>query len=422
MYDPSRVDLAQVVAPPYDIITPDDQRRYYRQDPRNVVRLIAGEVLASDDSQENKYTRAAAFFSEWLAAGILRLEAAPGAFVYEERFLDPITQQSRRRVGIVAVVELEPFGTGILAHERTHARAKADRLSLTRAVNANLSPVFALFQDPAHAVARLVEPVMAEEPRLSIRLQGDEEHRIWSLPNDDRFKRIAGVLRDSRLFMADGHHRYETALNYRNRQRAEHPDAPADAAFNSVLMMLVDADDPGLTILPTHRLLRDLEGFDGQSFLRRLGEDGPVSHYAGRAELLDAMQAGGQHRVGIALPDGSRATIDLAEPADRGDPVAWLDVSLLHREILEKHLGLEERVLDEERYLTYSRDPDFVLDQVEGRQAQAAFLLRPPAVSDVIAVAGAGRVMPQKSTYFYPKPLSGIVFNPLDPAIRIPAA
>ena len=420
MYDPSKVDLAQVVAPPYDIITAEDQKRYYRQDPRNVVRLIAGEVKASDNTEDNKYTRAAGFFQEWLRTGIIRRETQPGAFIYEERFKDPLLGEERRRVGILAVSELEPFGTGILAHERTHARAKADRLSLTRAVGANLSPVFALFQDPSHEVARLLEPVMREKPRLSVTLQGNEEHRIWSLPVDDRLKRIAAVLRESRLFMADGHHRYETALNYRNRMRLEHPDAPADAAFNFALIMLVDADDPGLIILPTHRLLRDLENFDGKELLRRLPESGPVTRRADRASLLAAMQEGSSHRVGIGLADGSMATVDLSEPAGDADPVARLDVSLLHREILEKHLGLEEKVLDEERYLSYSRDPEFVLAEVAEGRAQAAFLLRPPEVSDVLAVAGAGRVMPQKSTYFYPKPLSGIVFNPLDPAIRIP--
>lgn len=422
MYDPSHVDLGQVVAPPYDIITPDDQQRYYRQDPRNVVRLIAGEVRPSDGPEDNKYTRAAGFFQEWLASGVLRREPEPGAYIYEERFHDPLRDTVSRRVGILCVVELEPFGTGILAHERTHARAKADRLSLTRAVGANLSPVFALFQDPAHAVQRLVEPVMREAPRLSITLEDDEQHRVWSLPKDDRFREIAAILRDSRLFMADGHHRYETALNYRNRQRLEHPDAPPDAAFNFVLTLLVDVDDPGLLILPTHRLMRDLDQFDGHNLLRRLAASESVTARADRTGLLAAMQDGGRHRVGIALPGGTRATVDLRDPADATDPVARLDVTLLHRDILEKQLGLEESVLDEERYLTYSRDPDFVLDQVEAGEAQAAFLLRAPAVSDVVAVAGAGRVMPQKSTYFFPKPLSGIVFNPLGPAIRVPEA
>ncbi|HEY0491835.1 MAG TPA: DUF1015 domain-containing protein, partial [Candidatus Dormibacteraeota bacterium] len=289
VYDPSKVEMAQVVAPPYDIITADDQKRYYRQDPRNVVRLIAGEVRPSDDAQDNKYTRAAGFFQQWLQNGTLRREAAPCAYIYEERFVDPISGERRRRVGILGVVELEPFGTGILAHERTHARAKADRLSLTRAVDANLSPVFALFQDPRRIVAGLLEPVMREPPRLSVMLPGDEEHRIWVLPIGKRLAEVAAVLRESRLFMADGHHRYETALNYRNRQRQEHPEAPVNAAFNFVLMLLVDAEDPGLVILPTHRLLRDLENFDGKEFLKSLAGTGAVTPITDGAGLLTAM-------------------------------------------------------------------------------------------------------------------------------------
>ncbi|HEY8677754.1 MAG TPA: DUF1015 domain-containing protein [Candidatus Dormibacteraeota bacterium] len=422
-YDPDRVDLSQVVAPPYDIITPDDQQRYYRQDPKNVVRLIAGEVRASDHPGDNKYTRAAGFFQEWRNTGVLHQEPEAGGYVYGHIFVDPLTGERRSRVGLLCVVELEPFGNGILAHERTHARAKADRLSLTRAVGANLSPVFALFQDAESSVRRLVEPVMRQSPRLSITSDGGEEHRVWPLPADDRFREIARVLAASRLYMADGHHRYETALNFRNRQRVEHPEAGPDAAFNFVLMLLVDVGDPGLVILPTHRLLRDLDGFDGPALLQRLAASQPVVTRADRESLLAAMRGQeGRHRVGIALPGRRQATVDLPEPPDVGDPVARLDVSVLHREIFEKQLGLEERVLDEERYLSYWRNTDFVLDQAASGQAQAAFLLRPPAVSDVVAVAEAGKVMPQKSTYFYPKPLSGIVFNPLDPKTRVPAA
>jgi len=145
LYDPQRVDLSRVVAPPYDVISPVDQRRYYQQDPHNVVRLIAGEVRPSDTPEDNKYTRAAGFFRQWLADGLLRREPRPCLYIYRHEFLDPITRQSRVRRGVLGVVELEPFGQGVLPHEQTHARAKADRLSLTRAVEANLSPVFALY-------------------------------------------------------------------------------------------------------------------------------------------------------------------------------------------------------------------------------------------------------------------------------------
>ena len=315
------------------------------------------------------------------------------------------------------MVELEPFGRGVLPHEQTHARAKADRLSLTRAVVANLSPVFALYEDPQSAVRPVIATAVAESPRLSITGEDGDQHTIWSINGAERFHKLAEVFRTSRLYIADGHHRYETALNFRNKQRVDHPDAPPDAAFNYVLMLLVDMADPGLTILPTHRLLHDFERFD-PALVDRLARRHRVIPRRDRAELLAAMQEPtASHRIGIAVTS-TRATVDFGS-ADAADPVSRLDVSVLHREILQRELGLEPDELESERYLSYSRDVATLLDRVETGAGQAAFLLRPPAVSNVVEVARAGQVMPQKSTYFFPKPASGIVFNPLSAEIRV---
>jgi uncharacterized protein (DUF1015 family) len=452
LYDPDRVDLARVVAPPYDVITSQDQQRYYRQDPCNVVRLIAGEVRPTDDATDNKYTRAAAFFQDWMQRGILRRESAPGLFVYRQHYVDPTIGARRVRAGIVGVVELEPFGTGVLPHERTHARAKADRLSLTSAVCANLSMVFALYEDPRAELAGVIAGATTGSPRLSIATDGGERHDVWSLAGTEAFREVDRILSASRIYMADGHHRYETALNFRNRERREYPDAPATAAFNYVLALLVDVADPGLAILPTHRILHDLAGFDGPALIRRLAARHAVTPRSDRGELVGAMRESVPgHRIGLALtlpslvadsdrPPPLRKGSNLPPPLGEGegggsglflatvdiaaqpiaDPVSQLDVSVLHREILQAELGVEEAMLEQERYVSYSRDVDAALDQVERGQAQAAFLLRPPAVSDVVDVARAGLLMPQKSTYFFPKPLSGIVFNPLDPGILIP--
>jgi len=436
-YDPQRVDLARVVAPPYDVISPADQHRFYQQDPHNVVRLIAGEVRPTDTPEDNKYTRAAGFFRQWLADGILHRESSPGLHVYRHRFVEPTDGRQRERQGILGVVELEPFGRGVLPHEQTHARAKADRLSLTRAVVANLSPVFALYEDPQSALAPVIAPTIEQSPRLSITGEDGDQHTVWSITGAERFHKLAALFRASRLYIADGHHRYETALNFRNKQRADHPEAPPDAAFNYVLMLLVDMADPGLTILPTHRLLHDFERFD-PALVERLARRHRVVQRRDRAALLAAMQEPTPgHRIGIALAPypspsgvaphpspsgggqgGGFVTADIA-PADSADPVSRLDVSVLHREILQGELGLEPADLESERYLSYSRDVGTLLDRVETGAGQAAFLLRPPAVSDVVEVARAGQVMPQKSTYFFPKPASGIVFNPLSAEIRV---
>jgi uncharacterized protein (DUF1015 family) len=439
LYDPQRVDLSRVLAPPYDVISPAEQKRYYQQDPYNVVRLIAGEVSPADTPQDNKYTRAAGFFREWLGEGILRQETKPGLHIYRHQFVDPTSGESRSRLGLMGVVELEPFGRGVLPHEQTHARAKADRLSLTRAVVANLSPVFALYEDPQSAVGPIIAPAMSDAPRLSISGEDGDLHTIWSLQGNSRFAQLAEVFNASPLYIADGHHRYETALNFRNYQRQLHPEAPPDAAFNYVLMLLVDVRDPGVTILPTHRVLHDLDRFDAADLLRRLTERHRVMPRADRAALLAAMQPdvpspsrggqGGSIRIGLYLsPSPSRGgqgggscyTVDIAVTSAT-DPVSRLDVSVLHEELLRRELGLQQAEVEQERYLSYSRDVDAVLNRVETGAAQAAFLLRPPAVSDVVEVARAGQVMPQKSTYFFPKPASGIIFNPLDASIRIPS-
>jgi uncharacterized protein (DUF1015 family) len=430
LYDPQRVNLSRVVAPPYDVISPADQSRYYEQDPHNVVRLIAGEVLPSDTPQDNKYTRAAAFFRDWLADGILRREASPRLYVYRHQFVDPTSGESRSRLGVMGVVELQPFGGAVLPHEQTHARARADRLSLTRAVVANLSPVFALYEDPQSAVGSIIGPAMVGPPLMAITGEDGDHHTIWSLEGDQRFAQLAEIFSASTLYIADGHHRYETALKFRDYQRQGHPEAPPDAAFNYVLMLLVDVRDPGLTILPTHRVLHDLQGFDAGELLHRLSERHRVVRRSSRAALLAAMQeVAPAHRIGMALPESPSPAggggqgvgffaIDI-DQAVAADPVSRLDVSVLHREILERELGLTPAELEQERYLTYLRDVDAAFKRVEAGTAQAAFLLRPPAVQDVVEVAQAGLVMPQKSTYFFPKPASGIVFNPLDAAIRI---
>jgi uncharacterized protein (DUF1015 family) len=433
MYDPRRVDLGKVIAPPYDVISPEDRRRYYEQDPHNVVRLISGEVRSTDTADDNKYLRAARFYGDWLREGILRRESQPAMYVYRHAFVDPTTGATRSRTGILAVVELQPFGTGVLPHERTHARAKADRLSLTRAVGANLSPIFALYDDPQSSVARTLTTITSGAPQLALTGEEGDRHSIWAITDTDVFRDLAQVLRDSRLYIADGHHRYETALNFRDKMRLEHPEAPPDAAFNYVLTLLVDVNDAGLMILPTHRIVHDLEGFDGERLVGSLNARYAVRAYPDEASLLDAMhQPTLAHRIGLAFLDSpsplwggagrglTYMTIEIPG-APSSDPVSTLDVTVLHREILQKELGLEDELVEQEQHLSYSRDLAAVLDRVESGSAQAAFLLRPPAVSDVAAVAMAGQVMPQKSTYFYPKPASGIVFNPLDPGIRIPA-
>ena len=244
-------------------------------------------------------------------------------------------------------MQLEPFGRGVLPHEQTHARAKADRLSLTRAVEANLSPVFALYEDPHSTVGDIIGPATAEPPRMSIRGEDGDHHTVWSLRGADRFAVLAEVFGATRLYIADGHHRYETALNFRNKQRLEHPEAPPDAAFNYVLMLLVDIADPGLTILPTHRLLHDFDRFDPAALVAGLTNRHRVTARPDRTALLAAMlEPTSTHRIGMAFSQ-TLLTIDIQRTL-AGDPVSGLDVSVLHREILQLvQLGAERVFADD---------------------------------------------------------------------------
>lgn len=408
-----------MIAPPYDVITPEDRVRYYAEDPHNVVRLIAGQVHETDHAGDNKYTRAAAFFQAWLREGILRRESGRGFYVYRQMFADPESGQPRARTGLLCVVRLEPFGQTVLAHERTHVRPRADQQSLTQAVEANLSPVFALYQHAGPRLAELMERTDRGEPRFSIEADG-EGHTVWRVEAPEAFHTLAAALADRRLFIADGHHRYETALKYRDWQVAAHPDALPRSAFNYVLMLLVDADDPQLRVLPTHRLIHDLPGLDPKAELRRLQERFSVTPVATEAALLQRLRkADAQHQVGLVLPGPAYFLLRIPRARGRA-PADQLDVVALHRDVIAPEIGLHEGRLEDEKHLAYTRDAAYAVDHVRRGRAQAAFLLQPTRVADVLAVAASGAVMPQKSTYFYPKPASGIVFNPLSPTLEVP--
>jgi uncharacterized protein (DUF1015 family) len=421
-YDPDRVDLAKVTAPPYDVIGPEEQAHYYREDPRNVVRLIAGVVKADDKPEDNKYTRAANFFNDWLSSGVLFQEPEPCVYIYRESFTHPTTGERLARTGLLAAVELRRFGDGVLAHERTHTRPKQDRLSLTSAVKANLSPVFAMYEDAKTGLRQTLDRATSSGAELTIELGERGFHEVWRLSSPDDIRTVANALEDSVLTIADGHHRYETALNYRDKMQSFHPQAPADAAFNFVLMYLADVADPNLLILPTHRLVHGLADFNPDRLLKAVSSRFKVEPHRNVKTLFDYLdnEETANHRLGLLLKGRHPVTLERARD-DSADPVSRLDVTILHREVIENELGLHEGLIEDERHVAYTRDPNLVARQVERGEAQAGFLLRPPAVADVVTVAKAGQVMPQKSTYFFPKPLSGIVFNPLYPDLRITA-
>jgi len=412
------VPLASAIAPPYDVISPDEQDRLYARSPYNVVRLELGR-------EPDRYAEARRCFQDWRQAGVLRQDE-PSLYVYEQRFYG-----DKARRGLFGRVKLEPWSAGVvLPHEETLTKPKADRLDLLRAVKANVSPVFALYEDPDRELATTLAAVCQEPPTAEARDDAGEDHWLWQVRDAATVSRIAAFFGDRQLFIADGHHRYETALAYRDEQRAQAPFPAAGGVatepFDYVLTALVDFADAGLVVLPTHRLLAGLS----EVMLRKLGDEmGEYFEVVAAAEepgakaiaaalrQLDSMEGRayvmygpkpGALKVLALKPEWRSATFDPSHSA------AWnqLDVAVLHS-VLGRILGLQAEDMASERYFSYTRDATFAVREVQRDEAQLALLLRSTPATAIRDVALARDKMPQKSTYFYPKLATGLVINPL---------
>lgn len=380
VFDPSHVGpLERVTAPPYDSISSEQERRLHSASPHNVVRLILGRDRPGDDEERNKYTRAADRLRTWRQEGALVLTERPCWFVYEMRFA---FQGSARRVrGLICQVALEPLGGGIVAHERTLPGPIEDRLRLLRQVDANLSPVYALFRGPCSPLGLLLDEITASvAPRSLVDEQGTE-HRMWSVPDEGETSRIPGWLHDEQLMIADGHHRYSVALVHQQEMRAGQGPGPWD----HMMMLLVDAGSEDPPVLPIHRLVDGAARVDGR----------PVRDLA---EILatvddDRLVYGSVRREGEGLIHRV-ATLEGQPPA----------VRLLHEHVLEAGAGLR-----------FTPDAAAAEAAVSTGEASAAFFLPPTRVERIRTVIERGEQLPQKSTFFWPKPRTGMVIRPMHP-------
>lgn len=427
--------LADVTAPPYDVIDASLQDRLYELHPKNIVRLILNREQA-DDGPEAKYRRAAQTLRSWMSDGTLVPENQPMLYIYHQEFSWGGQRFIRR--GVLCRVRLEPFGEGkIFPHEETHSKAKQDRLFLTRATRANLSPIFGMYPDPDNAVQLALDMAVAATPPLEASDELGVVHRLFPLPNLDVQSHVSQMLADRPVYIADGHHRYETACNYRQElmERGEHtPDA------DYALMMLVGMSDPGLIVLPTHRLFRGVPALTQSDLIQRLGDRFTVTTHChgknGGDSLWEAMEyEGSQEVMGVyTAADDCWSRLELtAEGMGRMSEIApehcdqWrgLGVSLLHRLLVEDGLGLRDLPAPK-----YVHSVDEVLESLiagdsigrdgtgqsgDGQPFQLAAMVMPATVEHIEEVSRFGERMPAKSTYFYPKLLSGLVINPLGP-------
>lgn len=409
IYNTDRVNPADVLTQPYDKITPEMQQRYLAASPYNLVRIELGKDEPGDDATRNKYTRAAALHRQWLRNGILRRSERPALYWLEQTFMHPLTKRPLTRKGLIARVRLHRWDEGvILPHEHTLSKPKADRLALLRAVGTQQGQIFMLHPDPigTSALGHLGAPLYELVDDAGV------TNRLWEITEPLAIESVQAALRPQKLYIADGHHRYETALAYRDEAGTE--------AAQYVMATLVDMNDPGLVVLPTHRTVSNLPGFDRRQFREKLA----VTFHLNQASSLTDILPGGRpgrssHEIGM-YDGGGFFTLRPKDPAAlkplfANKPPLWdtLDVAILHVAILEALLGIDEQRLREEANVAYWREPEKALEQVRSGQAQLAFFLAPTPVSAVKAIADARSRMPQKSTDFYPKLLSGMVMYEL---------
>lgn len=407
--------IEELVCPPYDIISDQQREEYIKINPHNIIRL---ELPKGDD----KYNKAAEILKDWLEKGILVKEDKPAIYIYEEEF----TAYGERKAikGIICRVKLEEFSKGIiLPHEFTLSKAKEDRLNLMKATNCNFSQIYSLYMDGGKNTLGKIDSLSKSEPDIQLQDNDNVTHRMWIIKDEKAIADICSDFADRKLYIADGHHRYETALNYRNYLREQGLAKEGDAC-DYQMMMLVDMEHPGLVVFPTHRLVRNLDSFNAERVIDGCKEYFDVTEHSDintiESTLMElynqgkkayAFYCGGSSYKLLVLKDTNiiKKLLSNASTATQ-----QLDVTILHTLILEKIFGIDAENMAKQINLTYTKIFDEAISSVQQGNSQCAFILNPTRVSEIREVASNGEKMPQKSTYFYPKMITGLVMNQLE--------
>ena len=418
-YDTSQVDLAAVLCPPYDVIKGDARAQLLERDPHNIVAVELAAPYGETATPE-QYERSAELLQRWQTEGVLERDDS-SFYLYEQEFAVPGSAVTVKRRGVMGALALEEFGKGVQPHEHTLSGPKADRLNLLRALQTNTSPIFGLFADDDAWVALLLESVAVTAPECETMDADGVTHRLWKITDDETVNGIVAGFENESILIADGHHRYETALNYLREEREQADNWTGAEGANSVMMLCVSMADAGLIVLPTHRLVKNVEPNQVAALpdaLKNYFDVQPLQ--AGAAALTHFLaEEGGPARIGLHLPGQSYGLTlrpdDAQSAMDASKSAAYnaLDVSALHRLILENELGVDADKLAAGAHVAYTIHAGEAVEKVESGAAQAAFLLRATPTKQVAQVADAGDKMPQKSTYFYPKLMTGLVLRPL---------
>ena len=396
-YSAQAGDPATLITQPYDKISPQMQARYLAANPHNLVRVILGERRDSDTAADNVYTRSARYFEDWIRQGILAQDPAPGFYPYFQDFEVPDSGERLTRKGFIGLGKLEDYGAGaVYRHEETLVGPKKDRLEVLRHTRAHFGQLFMLYPDRTGSVDRELDQTTQGAPLVDVIDEYGARHRLWAATDAARSAGIQELMAPMKLLIADGHHRYETALAYRD----EHPDDPA---AQYVMMTFVNMYSPGVKILATHRVLHHLADFATESLRSKATGAWSAKAFGSLEQLKRELSAAAPQTVRIGAVTANGALL-LTRPRRDGE----LDVPVLHREILGQWLGISEEAVREEKHISYVRGVDVAAAEVREGGAQVAFLLEPTPIDDMARVAFAGGVMPQKATDFYPKLLTGV--------------
>jgi len=387
--------LADLVTQPYDKISPAMQARYLSLNPYNLVRIILGERKPQDTEADNVYTRAAGCLNDWIAAGMLARDPEPAVFPYFQEFTNPDSGERLVRKGFIALGAVEDYSAGVVhRHEQTLSGPKKDRLELLRHTRAHCEQLFLLYPDPAGTIDGMLDEAARQAPLAEVTDEYGVIHRIWRITGASA---IQQAMADKKLVIADGHHRYETALAFRNEN-------PQLAGSDRAVMTFVNMHSPGLKILATHRMVN---GVDVKRLFEAAPADFRVTEIDSLAPLKRAWEQSKTTVIGAAI--GSRLYL-----FESLGPAGELDVRVLHQRLLGKALGIGEEAVRDEKHLRYIRGLDAAVEEARQGTAQIAFLLKPTSIEQVAETSFGGGVMPQKSTDFYPKLLSGLTIYKLD--------
>ncbi len=428
-------NMEKVVSPPYDVISEQGKRDYLNSSPYNIVRLI----LPEPDEENDKYSSARNLFNQWLNSDIIRRDQCLSIYIYQQIF--NIAREDITRTGFICLLKLEDFKTGtVLPHEKTLSAPKEDRLKLMNACSANLSQIFGLYQDTNYLISQILEKYTSDlptkrvqdieplQPIIDITDTKEERHKLWAIVDKSDIHTIISTMKDKKVFIADGHHRYETALNYKKQMTEKNQNHRGDEPYNFIMMYLCEMDDSGLVVLPTHRLIKDVPEFDKSTFKQNLSTYFDVIR-TNKKDLFEYMEKNrDKHVFGLYMGRSNTSGEFYALTFNKGFqrnglkplveeniPEAWkeLDVAILHKVIIENILGITDESVKLQKNINYTAYSEEGIAQVDNGSYELLLFLNPTKLSQIKEISLNGEVMPQKSTYFYPKLITGLVINEL---------